>query len=112
MYTYVAPLSKERTGRQIPPEYHSVEFTLSATIPAYQFKLWRSGSDSMFLLAKNNSGVLPQLKEGRVLPMKYYDACAGGKTEIHETRIRQIVNETQGRFEGHCRIEIALIDNN
>jgi hypothetical protein len=110
MYTYIAPGSQGRPERSTQPDFHSVEFTLNATYPAYQFKLWRSDSDSMFLLAKKNSGVLPQLKVGRVLPMKYYDAGEAGKTEVHDTRIRQIVDETQGRFEGHCRIEIAMID--
>jgi hypothetical protein len=110
MYTYVAPLTSKKENQSAQPDYHSVEFTLDATYPAYQFKLWHSESNSMFLLAKNNSGVLPQLKVGNVMPMKYYDACAAGKTEVHDTRIRQIVNETRGRFQGHCRIEIAMIE--
>ena len=110
MFTYVAPLSHELTGLSTPPDYHSVEFTLNAPFPAYQFKLWHSESSSMFLLAKSNSGLLSRLKVGRVLPMKYYDACAEGRTEMHDTRIKQIVNETQGRFQGHSRIEIAMID--
>ena len=110
MFTFVAPLSKKEASRLEQLDYHSVEFKVNDRFPVYHFKLWRSESNTMFLLAKENSGVATQLKVGHVLPMKYYDACTVGRTEIHDTRIRQIVNEDHGRFQGHCRIEITMIE--
>ena len=63
----------------------------------------------MFLLAKRNSAVLPELKEGRILPMKYYSDSAVHSAEVHNTRISKMVDETQGRFRGHWRIELAIV---
>lgn len=94
------------------PDYHSVEVPMAELPMAYQFKLWRSDHNSMFLLVKEDSGILQQLKVGNVLPMKYYSSNALARTEIKKTQIGSIINEEQGRFRGHHRIELTIIDNN
>jgi len=88
-----------------------VEFTLNAPHPVYQFKLWHTDHDSIFLLVKDSSQVLPQLKVGRVLPMRYYNDDSTRTIDVRRTRIREIINETQGRFKGHYRIELAIIQD-
>ena len=94
------------------PDYHSVEVPMEEMPLAYQFKLWRNDHNSLFLLVKENSDILRQLKVGHVLPMKYYGSNALAQSEIKNTQINNIVNEQQGRFRGHHRVELTIIDNN
>jgi hypothetical protein len=96
---------------QSKKQFHSVEFALNAPQPLYQFRIWRSTQNDPFLLVKENSKVLTGLKVGTILPMKYYGGEALNHSEIRTTQIRQIVSETQGRFQGHCRVEIAILSN-
>lgn len=93
------------------PDYHSVEVPMNELQMAYQFKLWRSDHNCMFLLVKDNSDILRQLKVGHILPMKYYGGNALAQTEIKRTQIQNIINEQQGRFRGHHRVELTIIDN-
>ena len=90
-------------------DFHSVEFALDAPQPLYQFRIWRNLQNDPFLLVKENSTVLHGLKVGNVLPMKYYSSKAWQHCEIRSTQIRQIVNEKHGRFQGHFRVEIAIL---
>ena len=100
----------KRQGRMLPPTHcHSVEFALDSPHPIYQFKLWRSEYNCVFLLVKDNSELLPQLKIGSVVPMKYLSSDAMGAMEVRNTEIKNIVNERKGRFEGHHRVELAII---
>lgn len=90
--------------------FYSVEFAIDDPHPLYQFKIWRNESHSMFVVVKENSAVLPKLKAGSVLNMTYYSSdgqCP--KTQI-ETRIGNINNAHQGRFEGHCTVDLLPID--
>ncbi len=109
MYSYASQSPAAHPNELSPPNYHSVEFALDTSYPVYQFKLWHPDHDSMFLLAKRNSAVLPELKEGRIMPMKYYSDDAVHTVEVHNTRISKMVDETQGRFRGHCRIELSIV---
>lgn len=112
MYTYASQSAATHLDMPPQPNYHSVEFALDTAYPVYQFKLWHPDRNSMFLLAKRNSAVLPELKEGRVLPMKYYSNDAVRTVEVHNTRIKKMVDETRGRFRGHWRIELSIIQGN
>lgn len=94
------------------PDYHSVEVPMDELRLAYQFKLWRSDHNSMFLLVKENSDFLQQLKVGNILPMKYYGSNALAQSEVKRTQIQKIINEKHGRFRGHHRVELTIIDNN
>jgi hypothetical protein len=93
----------------LPMHYHSVEFALDPPFPIYQFKLWRAEQDRFFLLVKDNSALLPQLKEGRIVAMKYMSAKSRGRMDVRHTRIKRIVNEGNGRFQGHHRVELAIV---
>lgn len=97
-------------GLMIPPAHcHSVEFVLDAPHPIYQFKLWRSECNCVFLLVKDSSEILPQLKIGSILAMKYLSGESLGPMEVRKTEIKNIVNERKGRFEGHHRVELAIV---
>ncbi len=93
-----------------PPEhFHSVEFVIQSRHPIYQFKLWRSECNQVFLLIKDSSSLLNQLKVGNILPMKYHCGETAMQTEIRDTQIESIINEEEGRFRGHHRIGLAIV---
>ncbi len=92
-------------------QFHSVEFALDTPQPLYQFRIWRSVHNKPFLLVKENSAVLSGLKVGHIIPMKFYSSEALRQAEIRSTQIRQIINEKQGRFQGHYRVEIDILSS-
>ena len=55
-----------------PGGFYSVEFAVDKPHPLYQFKIWRSESNPMFVVVKQTSAVLPKLKAGNILNMTYY----------------------------------------
>lgn len=93
----------------LPEHFHSVEFVLQSPHPIYQFKLWRSERNRAFLLIKDSSTLLKHLKVGNILPMKYHYDGSALDTEVCDTQIEKIVNEEQGRFRGHHRVELAIV---
>lgn len=90
--------------------FYSVEFSVDNPHPLYQFKLWRSESNPMFVVVKKNSAVLPKLKAGSVLNMTYYSSDRRCPKKQIETRIGPITNEREGRFEGHCTIDLVPVN--
>lgn len=94
-----------------PGGFYSVEFALDEPHPLYQFKIWRSESNPMFVVVKENSAVLPKLKAGSVLNMTYYSSDAQCPKKQIETRIEHITSEREGRFEGHCTIDLVPVNH-
>jgi len=90
--------------------FYSVEFAIDEPHPLYQFKIWRSESSSMFVVVKKNSSVLPKLKAGSILNMTYYSSDAQCPKKQIETRIGHITSEREGRFEGHCTIDLLPVN--
>lgn len=91
--------------------FYCVEFAIDEPHPIYQFKIWRSDASPMFVVVKENSAVLPKLKAGIVLNMTYYSSDAQCPKKQIETRIAHINNEREGRFEGHCTIDLVLVNH-
>ncbi len=110
MKFYIPTMAEDGKATPYIPNFYSVEFAMDSPHPVYQFKLWHSDRDALFLLVKDNSELLPQLKVGTVMPMKYYSDDSHQPTQVRETQIRQIVSETQGRFQGHYRIELEILE--
>lgn len=94
-----------------PGGYYSVEFAVDQPHPIYQFKIWRNASSSMFVVVKENSAVLPKLKAGNVLNMTYYSSDAQCPKKQMETRIGHINNAQEGRFQGHCTIDLLPVNH-
>jgi hypothetical protein len=110
MFFFAPSMVEPDRNKPLQLNYHSVEFPLHATQPLYQFKLWPSKQNAYFLLAKDGSELLSQLTVGHILPMKYYSADDMRAINVHDTKIIEIVNETDGRFQGHCRIELDILE--
>lgn len=91
-------------------DYYCVEFGLNGSQPVYQFKLRHSDQTPHFFLLKETSALTAKLKAGDILPMKYYCGETVRTIEQHPTRIESIVNETQGRYKGHYRINLNILE--
>jgi len=90
--------------------FYSVELLIQELKMLYQFKIWNSSSEPMFILVKEDSALLEQLKVGTVFKSKYYSTDAVSPTVDLETQIKQIVRDDRGRFKGHYLIELAIIE--
>lgn len=109
MFFFTPPISDKKQTESLQPNYFSVEFPLKATQPIYQFKLRQSAQNTFFLLVKNGSDIVSQLKVGHILPMKYYCEDTAHTSDVLNTQIVEIIKETNGRFRGHYRIELDIM---
>lgn len=111
MFSFAPAIAGPDDYQDAPPrlDYYSVEFGLNGSHPVYQFKLRHSEKTPHFFLIKETSPLASRLKEGDIMPMKYYRDDTTRTMAQHETRIESIVNETQGRFKGHFRINLSIL---
>ncbi len=96
---------------QLKPSFYSVELLSHELQLLYQFKIWNFSSDPMFILVKEGSGFLEQLKVGQVFKSKYYSTDSLCPTVELKTRIAQVVRSDQGRFKGYYVIRLAIINS-
>ena len=92
-------------------QYYSVEFAIEGLESAYQFKIWNKTSTHMSILVKENSEILPQIKVGDTLNMRYYSDNLVHPCECLETAIRRITRNDQGRLKGHYLVGLELLEN-
>ena len=90
-------------------QYYSVEIPISELGVVYQFKIWNIESTSLFVLVKEDSGILPWLKVGDILNMKYYSTDY--PVEYLDTEIRNITKQDQGRLKGHYLVGFEILDS-
>ena len=101
---------ERRAETRSPSErYYSVEFTVKDLASAYQFKIWNISSQGMCILIKENSKILPYIKVGDIITMKYYLTESVGTTEDVKTEIKHITKDDQGRFKGHFLVGLAIL---
>ena len=113
MFSFAPAMFDQCQGQepQVNQDYYCVEFGLNGSHPVYQFKLRHSDQTPLFFLLKETSALSDQLKAGDIMPMKYYCEDTVRTIEQHQTRIESIVNETQGRYRGHYRINLNILDD-
>lgn len=111
MFSFAPAIAGHDDYQEAPArkDYFSVEFGLNGSHPVYQFKLRHSERTPHFFLIKETSALASKLKVGDIMPMKYYRDDTARTMAQHETRIESIVNETQGRFRGHFRINLSIL---
>ena len=90
-------------------QFYSVEIPISELGVVYQFKIWNIESTSLFVLVKEDSGILPWLKVGDILNMKYYSTDY--PVEYLDTEIRNITKQDQGRLKGHYLVGFEILDS-
>ena len=105
------PERKSEDKREGPP-YYSVEMALEGLDLSYQFRIWNVASTPMCVLVKEDSDILPRLKVGETLNMKYYSTGSIHPPEYLETAIRHITKNDHGRFKGHYLVGLEIIETN
>jgi len=90
-------------------QYYSVEFSFEGLDVIYQFKIWKTVSTVMSVLVKEDSSILPWLKVGDKLNMKYYSTDVVDPFEDLNTEIRYITKQDQGRLKGHYLVGIEIL---
>ena len=103
-------LEKRSEYRKQVHQYHSVEFSIDGLEFSYQFRIRNMASMSMCVLVKEDSDILPRLKVGETLNMKYYSTGSVYPPEYLETAIRHITKDDQGRFKGHFLVGLEILD--
>lgn len=91
-------------------QYHSVEVELAGMLYPYQFKIRSNPSSSMCFLIKETSDILPRLKVGDILELKYYSAGSTHVSEPRKTVIREITRDDQGPFRGHFLVGLEIVE--
>lgn len=97
-------------GRGNGDSYHSVEFSIKGIELSYQFKIWNTANMSMCVLVKEDSAILPRLKVGDTLDMKFYSGESDYPTNSIKTSIRHI-SKDEGRFRGHYLVALEILEN-
>jgi hypothetical protein len=89
--------------------YYCVEIPISGLGVIYQFKIW--DIESMSILVKGNSLILPWIKKGYVLNMKYYSTDPANPYRNFNTEIRYVRRHEQGRLKDHYLVGLEILDS-
>lgn len=110
--TSLSALKAERRSEPRFPasDYHSVEFSISGLNLSYQFKIWNMASQSMCVLVREDSELLPRLKVGDILDTRYYTGSSTRPSEDVKTEIRHITKDEDGKFKGHYLVGLSILD--
>jgi len=82
-------------------QYQSVEFSVDGVDFSYRFRIWDIPPHSNVIVIRKDSRILPHLRVGDTMSMKYYFRGEPFPAENRETTIRGMSREDQGRFKGH-----------
>lgn len=96
--------------RKIVDKYYSVEFSIEALEPVYQFRIWNLSEKGMCVLVREDSAVLHYLQKGKIFKMKYYPTDFPGQVEQLETEVRHVSKDDKGRFKGHFMVGLAILE--
>ena len=97
-------------SKHLAADYHSVEFSIQGMELAYQFKIWNTFSTPMCVLVKEDSAILPSLKVGDTLNLKFYSNGTSHSAASLKTAIRHITRD-QGRFRGHYLVALEILED-
>ncbi len=104
-------IERRSKPRSIIDQYHSVEFSISESTFAYQFKIWDISPKGICVLVMEDSGLLNRLKVGDILNLKYYTTDSSRSIEYLETEIRDIAKDENGRFKGLYLVGLSILED-
>ena len=90
-------------------QYHSVEFSINELCVPHQFRIWNIASTPTCVLVKEDSRILPLLRVGDTLNLKYHPTASAHSTHFLKTTIGHITKHDQGRFKGHYIVELQIL---
>jgi hypothetical protein len=97
--------------RELTNVFHSVEFALDQPNMLYQFKLWNSENDPIFLVVREDSAVIGSLHTGHECNMKFYRHDRRRPAACFRARIDRITKDREGRFRDHWRVALEIVDS-
>jgi len=89
--------------------YYSAEFSISGLGTPYRFKIRNDASTAMSVLVRDDSKLLPWLRVGDVVTVKYYADGSIYSAECLDTAICDIAKSDDGRFRGHHRVGLEIV---
>jgi len=89
-------------------KFYSVEFMVNGLPYLFQFKIWSTPSKQMFIMVKETSDILKQLKEGESFNMKYYSDVPKYPIAL-KTQIDYLKKEKDGRFKNHYLVGLKIL---
>jgi hypothetical protein len=92
-------------------QYYSAEFLVEDLGVLYQFKIWDMAAPSLSVLVNEKSGILPRLKVGDTIRVKYYSNDPGYPSEYQRTAIRHITKNDEGRLRGHFLVGLEILES-
>ena len=99
----------ERFSQKIDLEqFFSVEIPVNELGVIYQFKVWRTESMNLYVLVKEDSGILPWIQVGENLTMKYYSNNIFARYQNYNTEVRFITRQQYGRLRGHYLVGLEI----
>lgn len=114
MEQYPAPnqLAERRSEPRTKAEqYYSAELAIDGLDIPYQFKIMNLASSSMAVLVKETSEIMPRLRVGDTLKVKYYSQESPYPSDYLATAVRHITKNDQGRLRGHYLVGLEIIDS-
>ena len=104
-------MERRSRPRSIIDQYHSVEFSISESAFAYQFKIWDISPKGICVLVMEDSGLLNRLQAGDILNLKYYTTNSSRSIECLETEITDIAKDENGRFKGLYLVGLSILED-
>jgi hypothetical protein len=89
--------------------YYSVEFSLEGLETDHLFRLRDTKSDQKCVLVREDCRMLPLLKVGDVLPLKFNFNHTPRLSNRLNTAIRFIIKQDEGRFKGHYFVGFEIL---
>ena len=103
------PAEKRFGLTEWPHQYHSVEFSINELCVPHQFRIWNIASTPTCVLVKEDSRILPLLRVGDTLNLKYHPTASVRSTEFLKTSIGHITKHDKGKFKGHYIVELQIL---
>lgn len=89
-------------------DYYSAEFQLNNSKLIYQFKIRKSSTEPMFAVVKEGSRALENIKEGDIIPMRYFSLDKSVPSRSRDTRIKYICKDSSVGFRDHYVIGLDV----
>ena len=90
--------------------YYSAELSITGFGTPYHSKIRKDPSLPMSVLVKEDSAVVPFIRVGDTVNVKYYDANCNEEPDCLQTTICAIQKSDQGPFRGHYRVGLEILN--
>lgn len=104
-------LERRSENRQEVDRYYSIEFSMGGRNLTYRFKIWNKATRSLCFFVREGADILPRLKVGSRLWMKYYHTDLSAPSDYLETVIRHVTKKERGPFRGCFLVGVEILNS-